>query len=125
MDFMKIAEISIYRFRLRLNRPLALKNDILKLREGFVMRLSDESGNCGWGEISPLIGFSRETIEQAGSGRRGLARWVVAAGARADLRAALGAAGVSVADGRSKSRHGRPARARAGDGAQRRVGTDP
>ena len=30
------------------------------------MRLSDESGNCGWGEISPLIGFSRETIEQAG-----------------------------------------------------------
>ncbi len=63
---MKIAEISIYRFRLRLNRPLALKNDILKLREGFVMRLSDESGNYGWGETSPLSGFSRETIAQAG-----------------------------------------------------------
>jgi len=63
---MKITKIAIYRFRLRLNRPLALKNHILKLREGFVVRLSDESGNCGWGEISPLIGFSLETIEQAG-----------------------------------------------------------
>ena len=63
---MKIAEIAIYRFRLRLNRPLALKNHILKLREGFVMRIADESGHCGWGEISPLSGFSRETIEQAG-----------------------------------------------------------
>ena len=66
MDLMKIADIGIYRFRLGLNRPLALKNDILKLREGFVVRLSDESGNCGWGETSPLSGFSRETIEQAG-----------------------------------------------------------
>ncbi|MEE8430221.1 MAG: o-succinylbenzoate synthase [Candidatus Desulfatibia sp.] len=63
---MKIAEIIIYRFRLKLKQPLTLKNKILRFREGFVVRLADESGNHGWGEISPLIGFSRETIEQAG-----------------------------------------------------------
>jgi O-succinylbenzoate synthase len=67
MDLMNIIEVIIHRFRLKLKRPLKLKDHVITFREGFVIRFADDRGNQGWGEISPLINFSRETFEQAGS----------------------------------------------------------
>ena len=35
------------------------------MREGIILRLVDEAGNVGWGEIAPIPWFGSETIEQA------------------------------------------------------------
>jgi len=36
-----------------------------KMREGFLLRLQDQSKKEGWGEIAPLPGFSRESLNEA------------------------------------------------------------
>ncbi|MGF2035555.1 MAG: o-succinylbenzoate synthase [Nostoc sp. CmiVER01] len=35
------------------------------IREGIILRLTDESGKIGWGEIAPISWFGSETLEQA------------------------------------------------------------
>ena len=35
------------------------------IREGIILRLTDESGKVGWGEIAPISWFGSETLEQA------------------------------------------------------------
>lgn len=35
------------------------------IRQGLLLRLENEKGNVGWGEIAPLPGFSKETYEEA------------------------------------------------------------
>lgn len=34
-------------------------------REGVLIRLESESGKVGWGEVAPLPGFSKETLDEA------------------------------------------------------------
>ncbi|MBO6575367.1 MAG: o-succinylbenzoate synthase [Rhodothermales bacterium] len=46
-------------------RPIRLGDVLLRARTGWLLRISDNKGNVGWGEASPLPGFSRETAEQA------------------------------------------------------------
>jgi len=65
MDLVKIIDMAVFRYRLRLKRPLNLKGEDLRFREGFALRLTDDKGNYGWGEAAPLPGFSRENARQA------------------------------------------------------------
>ncbi|MFT5144894.1 MAG: O-succinylbenzoate synthase [Rhodothermales bacterium] len=46
---------------LPLVRPIRLGGYPFSERAGWVLRLEDAEGNVGWGEASPLPGFSRET----------------------------------------------------------------
>ena len=62
---MKVETVNIWRFRLRLARKINLAGQIYDRREGFLVELIDSKRQIGWGEISPLPGFSRETLEDA------------------------------------------------------------
>jgi len=62
---LKNFEGAVFRYRLALREPLRLAGQTLTHREGLLLRLTDRSGVCGWGEAAPLPGFSRETLEEA------------------------------------------------------------
>lgn len=64
---MKIADFTLYKFTLPLVRPIIVKGVKLNERTGFVIKLADENGHCGFGEISPLPGLSAEDLETAAS----------------------------------------------------------
>src|SRR3712207_7895160 len=42
-------------------------------REGLLVELASDRGAVGWGEASPLPGFSRENLDEAAEQLRGLA----------------------------------------------------
>lgn len=65
MVVVKIAASRLFRYRLPLARTLYLKNESYLEREGGVLCLESESGHKGWGEIAPLPGFSKESLEEA------------------------------------------------------------
>jgi len=46
-------------------RPLATSHGNWEIREGIILRLTDEAGKIGWGEIAPIFWFGSETLEQA------------------------------------------------------------
>ncbi|MFQ4145715.1 o-succinylbenzoate synthase [Chlorogloeopsis sp. ULAP02] len=46
-------------------RAVVTNHGIWKIREGIILRLTDESGKVGWGEIAPIAWFGSETLEQA------------------------------------------------------------
>ncbi|MFW9264213.1 o-succinylbenzoate synthase [Nostoc sp. CALU 546] len=59
-----------YRFEFRLYqrrflRSLTTNHGKWDIREGIILRLTDESGRVGWGEIAPISWFGSETLEQA------------------------------------------------------------
>lgn len=56
--------IDVFRYRLPLISPVALRHGMLTERTGFVVRL-EEDGLEGWGEAAPLDGFSRESPQEA------------------------------------------------------------
>ncbi|RPI01091.1 MAG: o-succinylbenzoate synthase [Calditrichaeota bacterium] len=58
---MIIEEIALFRYRLPFRTPLCLATGVLKVREGFLLRLQNDQGAVGWGEISLLPGVSRES----------------------------------------------------------------
>ncbi len=59
---MLISNVSAFRFRLPLRHAVVLRNGMsISEREGVVIRVETDRGNVGWGEASPLPGFSRET----------------------------------------------------------------
>ncbi len=60
----------IYKFEFRtyyrkFKRPLRTSHGIWDIREGIILRLTDENGQIGWGEIAPLSWFGSESFEQA------------------------------------------------------------
>jgi O-succinylbenzoate synthase len=59
----RVAGFELYRYRVPLKAPLRLKDATLRYRGGVLIRLLGESGVEGWGEASPLPGFSRESLE--------------------------------------------------------------
>jgi o-succinylbenzoate synthase len=61
----KLAGFDLYRYELPFSEPLELKGTLLHYREGVLLRLNGEGGTVGWGETSPLPGFSRESLEEA------------------------------------------------------------
>ncbi|MCU0537480.1 MAG: o-succinylbenzoate synthase [Hydrococcus sp. Prado102] len=52
-------------YKRRFCQPLKTSHGIWEVREGIILRLIDEAGNVGWGEITPLPWFGSETLEQA------------------------------------------------------------
>lgn len=54
----------LYRYRLPMDAGVVLRERRLTTRDGLLVRLS-ENGREGWGDIAPLPGFSRETLDAA------------------------------------------------------------
>ena len=52
-------------YRRDLSRPLLTAGGKWSVREGLVVRLQDEAGNTGYGEIAPLPAFGTENTEEA------------------------------------------------------------
>jgi O-succinylbenzoate synthase len=56
---------SLLRYHLDLVRPLRLGQRQTESRDGFILRIQDEAGNEGLGDIAPLPGFSKESLTDA------------------------------------------------------------
>jgi o-succinylbenzoate synthase len=69
----KLVGFDLHRYELPLSEPLTLKGTVLHHREGLLLRLGSEGGAVGWGETSPLPGFSRESLDEAAGQLRDLA----------------------------------------------------
>ncbi len=59
-----------YKFKFRpyqrkFGRSLTTNHGTWEIREGIILRLSDETGKVGWGEIAPISWFGSETLKQA------------------------------------------------------------
>ena len=50
-------------FEIRLKKPFINSNIEISKRQGFIIKIADEHGNKGYGEISPLPGSSEESFE--------------------------------------------------------------
>ncbi len=74
---MKISDFQIFAFELPLRKPLKLKDSLHTVRAGLLVSLVDEAGNRSYGEVSPLEGFSRETIDDARKELQSLRRRVL------------------------------------------------
>ncbi|AXF58375.1 o-succinylbenzoate synthase [Leclercia sp. W6] len=64
--------VQIYRWQIPMDAGVVLRERRLKNRDGFFVRLQQGEGQ-GWGEISPLPGFSLESLEEA---QAALVAWV-------------------------------------------------
>src|SRR5919199_2853020 len=61
---------STYQFEFRpyrrsFKRTLSTSHGNWDVREGIILRLQDETGRVGWGEIAPIPWFGSESLEQA------------------------------------------------------------
>ncbi|MEH2156473.1 o-succinylbenzoate synthase [Nostoc sp.] len=52
-------------YQRRFLRSLTTNHGNWDIREGIILRLTDQSGKVGWGEIAPISWFGSETLEQA------------------------------------------------------------
>ncbi|MFB2865258.1 o-succinylbenzoate synthase [Aeromonas sp. MdU4] len=52
--------LALYRYQLPFTQPLTFHGKVEVAREGLLVRIND-----GWGEIAPLPGFSKESLQQA------------------------------------------------------------
>ncbi len=57
-------QAQLYRWQIPLDAGVVLRERRLKTRDGLFVHLQD-NGREGWGEISPLPGFSHETLDEA------------------------------------------------------------
>ena len=55
----------LYHYSLPLKQPLRMLGQTLKVRKGLILRLYDQAGNLGEGEISPLPLMHPESLSQA------------------------------------------------------------
>ena len=69
---MKLAGLRLYRYELPFTEPLVLKGAELYRREGILVEALGEGGVAGWGEASPLPGFSPESLDEVVRQLRGL-----------------------------------------------------
>ncbi|MGH8001115.1 MAG: o-succinylbenzoate synthase [Brasilonema sp.] len=52
-------------YRQKFVTSLTTSHGTWDIREGIILRLTDETGKIGWGEIAPISWFGSETLEQA------------------------------------------------------------
>ena len=64
-DTVIISSCRIFRYCLPLAGPLPLAGRDIHERTGILIRIDSDSGASGWGDVAPLPGFSRESIEEA------------------------------------------------------------
>ena len=62
---MKIVKFDIFQYRLPLLKSIAIHGKTLKLRKGFIIKLTNEHGISGFGEIAPLPVLSKENLKMA------------------------------------------------------------
>jgi O-succinylbenzoate synthase len=62
---MMIYDFAFQAYRRRFHCPLQTAHGEWSVREGILIRLTDEQKREGWGEIAPLPWFGSETLEQA------------------------------------------------------------
>ncbi|MDG3087562.1 o-succinylbenzoate synthase [Vibrio hannami] len=55
----------LYRYQLPMDSGVVLRDKKLSQRDGWIIELSEDN-KTAYGEVAPLPGFSRETVEQAG-----------------------------------------------------------
>ena len=65
---MKLTTCEIFSFRLPLKYPLNIAGKKLLYRDGLLLKLENDKGDTGWGEVSPLPGLHSETIEECARG---------------------------------------------------------
>ena len=65
MAALKFKDFKLYSYKIPLRKTLKLKSVSIDSREGLILKIFDSDGNCGFGEIAPLPGFSRENLEEA------------------------------------------------------------
>ncbi|MCT7948775.1 o-succinylbenzoate synthase [Ancylothrix sp. C2] len=58
-------QLKILPYKRKFKHPLLTSHGIWELREGILLKLIDETGNFGVGEIAPISWFGSETIEEA------------------------------------------------------------
>ena len=51
---MRIESIDVEPYRAHLSPPMVTSRGAAELREGFLLRLRDQRGRCGWGEAAPI-----------------------------------------------------------------------
>jgi O-succinylbenzoate synthase len=61
----EILSAALYRYQLPLSPHFEWANASGQQRCGAIVELLFDDGQCGWGEIAPLPGFSQESIDQA------------------------------------------------------------
>ncbi|MFC2088478.1 o-succinylbenzoate synthase [Calditrichota bacterium] len=62
---MKITSFETFQFKIPLKQELKINNQKVNIRQGLIVKITDDMGNCGYGEISPLPGLHKETLSQA------------------------------------------------------------
>jgi O-succinylbenzoate synthase len=60
---MILAGFEVFRYNLPITVPLQLKNRVITRREGLILKLWDENGNMGYGEIIHLPGFHQQPLQ--------------------------------------------------------------
>ena len=65
LDGVAISSCRLFRYRLPLVAPLPLAGGVIHERTGVLVRVDSDSGVSGWGDVAPLPGFSRESVEEA------------------------------------------------------------
>ncbi|HVU33273.1 MAG TPA: o-succinylbenzoate synthase [Opitutaceae bacterium] len=60
------------RYRLPLRHPVRTAHEVWTERAGLLLRLEDEQGGVGWGEVAPIPAFGTETVDLAESACREL-----------------------------------------------------
>ncbi|MGJ5673693.1 MAG: o-succinylbenzoate synthase [Nostochopsis sp.] len=53
------------RYQRKFVRRIATSHGIWEIREGIILKLTDETNKIGWGEIAPISWFGSETLAQA------------------------------------------------------------
>lgn len=61
---MIIQNFNFSSFNLKLKKPLRNASFSIESRNGFIIKITDENNFVGYGEVSPLQGFSAETLEE-------------------------------------------------------------
>lgn len=69
---MKITACQLYEYRLKLRQPLVTAGGEETHRHGLLIRTAGDTGSAGWGEATPLPGFSKESPAEAQSQLKGL-----------------------------------------------------
>lgn len=64
--------MTLHPYRLPLTAPLRLAFGTIAHRDGLLLRLDDDAGRVGWGDVCPLPGFSPDTLAEAETSLR---RW--------------------------------------------------
>jgi o-succinylbenzoate synthase len=61
----RIERAQLFKYTLPLTKPLAVRSGAGSTREGFLLKLEGGEDSIGWGEIAPLSGISKETVNDS------------------------------------------------------------